>query len=720
MRQTPFRALLLAFALLLPATAPAPIHAMDCVDYGDYIHRESYVELTAEARDVGVMEGHVYVVDALGLRIFDIVDPARPQIVGVVGIPGASCLALRGDHAYVGNEEFDLHVVNVSDPTAPWVCGGITIPTPANDIELQGDRAYVAVGIEGIQVLDIADPCAPLHHAVVDTPYDALDLAIRGDHAFVADRQTFVIVDVSDLPTTPRSVDIGGGDRPGPNLISVAITDTHAYLLDTNFGLYVYDITDPLDPQWVDNLYCGGAGRMRVVGDRLYACIYPGLLIFDIANPAAPREISSVNNGGPAGGVAVAGDHVYQAIRDPGSLDVIDASNLERPPERGRITLSGWPYHVSMVPPFAYVSSRSYGLRVVDTTDPEAMVDLGYVPGVESSRQTIVEDGLAYVAGEYEGLYILDLAKPELPEVIGQQPMGSSAVHMAKQGDLIYVSNWEGMRVVDVSDPTDPSVPDFINTQWSCHHVAARGNLVLLATALELILVDASVPSDLQVVETYDIKVKSLAFHGDRLYLSEIDRFSIYDANGLPALDLQAELLLHNYAINYAFADNIAYLGNGAGGMQVLDLTTPTLPRLLGSIDHWAMSAFPAEDRLYVTDTSTLYVMPLHCTLTGLEPAMPAAPVAVARLLPNSPNPFNPSTTIRYALERPTRVSVTIHDVSGRLVRTLLNEEPRTAGLHELIWNGMNDRGRHAASGAYFCRLRVAGQTLGRGMILLK
>ena len=712
MPMKPRAALLLTILLLTPTLASA----VDCIDYGDYIHRETYVELNAEARDVVVLGGHVYVVDELGLRIFDVADPTRPLLVGQLGMPGASCLALQGDHAYVGNEEFDFHVVNVSDPTAPWVCGSLPIPTPAHDVELQGDRAYIAVGEAGLEILDIADPTAPDYVTIVDTPDEARDVEVRGDYAYVADWQGLVVIDITDLP---RSKAVSPG-RPGPSVISVALYGDHAYLLDTTFGLIIYDISDPLDPQWVDFHSSGGDGRMEVAGDRLYVCNSPGLTIYDLAEPAEPREICAVNNGGPASGLAVHGDFVYQTIREPACLDVIDATNPARPPERGRITLSGWPYHVSMVHPYAYLSSRSYGLRVVDVTDPGAMIDLGYVPGVESARQTIVENGLAYVAGEYDGLYLLGLAKPGQPEIIGHQPMGSSAVHMAKQGDLIYVSNWEGMRVVDVSDPTDPSVPDFINTEWSCHHVAARGHLVLLATALELILIDASDPADLQVVEIFDIKAKSLAFHGDRLYVSEIDRLVIYDANSLPALDLQAELFMNNYVINYEFVGSLAYLANGAGGMQVVDLATPTAPLLLGSIDHWAMSAFPDEDRLYVTDTSRLYVMPLHCTLTAVEETAPAAGGAVARLHPNQPNPFNPSTTIRYTLTQPARVGVTIHDVSGRLVRTLHEEGHRTAGLHEITWKGVDDRGRSASSGLYLCRLAVDGQVLGRSMILLK
>ena len=85
----------------------------------------------------------------------------------------------------------------------------------------------------------------------------------------------------------------------------------------------------------------------------------------------------------------------------------------------------------------------------------------------------------------------------------------------------------------------------------------------------------------------------------------------------------------------------------------------------------------------------------------------------------NTPNPFNPSTRIVYALPSAGHVSVRIFDVSGRLVRTLVDEFGG-AGTHEVVWNGRDDRGALVASGVYFCRLEAAGTEDAIRMVLLK
>ncbi len=700
--------------ILILATASLA-RAVDCVDYQDYIHRAACIELSAPAHDLIVASGMLHVVDEAGLRIFDITDPLQPLLLGELSIPGARCLALRGDIAYVGCEDADFRTVDIGDPADPSILSELTIPMPATDIEIAGDFAYVTVGDSGLQILDIVVPEVPAIHTIVDTPRHAHDLVIRGDYAYIADQNHLVVIDITDLPTEP----LAPRDRPGPSLISVAVTGDHAYLLDTTFGLQIYDISDPLEPQWIGDLPGAGEGKMEVVGDRLYAGIFPGLRIYDVSTPAAPVRIGQVNAGGSSDGLLVDGDHVYQAIRAPGAVNVMDISNLDSPPELGSIDLSGWPYGISMSPPYAYLASRFYGLQVVDTSEPGAMVDLGYVSEVESARQTIVEGPLAYVAGEEHGLYVLDIVKPGLPQVLSLQSMGGSLVDMAKQGDWIYGANWNGLRVIDVSDPLDPAVVGFLDTDWNAHHVAVHGDYVLLATTLELLVVDVAVPSDPQIVADFYIQAKNLEVRGDLLYVSNLGSLDIYSLTSLPALTSIGHALLPNFCIGISFQGDLAYLAMGSGGMQVLDIADPTAPRSVGSSPYWPMGVHADAERLYLVDTHRLYALPLHCTLTPIEEdPLPAR--ATARLHANHPNPFNPNTRMGFTLMQAARVELSIHDCRGRLLRSLISGDRREAGRHELNWNGRDDAGRELGSGVYFIRLRSGNLTLGRRMILLK
>jgi hypothetical protein len=88
-------------------------------------------------------------------------------------------------------------------------------------------------------------------------------------------------------------------------------------------------------------------------------------------------------------------------------------------------------------------------------------------------------------------------------------------------------------------------------------------------------------------------------------------------------------------------------------------------------------------------------------------------------LAQNHPNPFNPATDIPFSLAESGPVSLDIYDAAGRRVRHLL-DGVQTAGTHTARWDGRDDRGRPAASGVYFCRLRAGKVSDTMRMVLLE
>jgi|GEM_PF-5225694 len=84
------------------------------------------------------------------------------------------------------------------------------------------------------------------------------------------------------------------------------------------------------------------------------------------------------------------------------------------------------------------------------------------------------------------------------------------------------------------------------------------------------------------------------------------------------------------------------------------------------------------------------------------------------------PNPFNPVTTITFELSAPQGVTLTVFDLQGRPVRTLLSGEVVPQGHHEAQWDGRDGSGRQAASGTYFFKLEAGGRVETKRAILIK
>jgi hypothetical protein len=97
------------------------------------------------------------------------------------------------------------------------------------------------------------------------------------------------------------------------------------------------------------------------------------------------------------------------------------------------------------------------------------------------------------------------------------------------------------------------------------------------------------------------------------------------------------------------------------------------------------------------------------------RPEMPTA----FRLVQNAPNPFNPKTTVAYEVPQSSEVAIRVYDVTGKLVRTLVDGavEP---GRYAATWDGRNNSGEAVGSGVYFCTMETPTYHATQKMVLMK
>lgn len=158
---------------------------------------------------------------------------------------------------------------------------------------------------------------------------------------------------------------------------------------------------------------------------------------------------------------------------------------------------------------------------------------------------------------------------------------------------------------------------------------------------------------------------------------------------------------LHN--IGPGFDVSVAVLGTGQFFAGTGDLFVVETTAEIASDDLVVSARGPDNSEL-----SVVFAPP-----TGVE-----TPRAYD-LSANFPNPFNPATTIRFALPESQRVMLTIYGVDGRRVAQLV-DGVYAAGTHEVVWRGRNDAGRTVATGTYFYRLEAGGFRQVRKMVLMK
>ena len=167
--------------------------------------------------------------------------------------------------------------------------------------------------------------------------------------------------------------------------------------------------------------------------------------------------------------------------------------------------------------------------------------------------------------------------------------------------------------------------------------------------------------------------------------------------------------LLRLYNSNNALVDTVSY-NDADPWPQEPDGNGPTI-ELIHPFQDNAMAENWAASEGYGTPGSVNSVYLVH----EYEPNLPTQ----FHVINNYPNPFNPSTTITYELVREQKINISIFDMLGRQVKTLVNEK-QTAGLKRMSWNATNNLGKPVAGGVYLCSIMAGESRKSIKMVLLK
>ncbi|MGH1362579.1 MAG: T9SS type A sorting domain-containing protein [Calditrichia bacterium] len=155
-------------------------------------------------------------------------------------------------------------------------------------------------------------------------------------------------------------------------------------------------------------------------------------------------------------------------------------------------------------------------------------------------------------------------------------------------------------------------------------------------------------------------------------------------------------------------------------GQQLADVVGVTIADIVAVLPDTGRYAVWARES--GGDVTGVFELSLDLPLgigDDVEEPVQALPTEFA-LRQNYPNPFNPTTSIAFALPRSEAVNISVLNINGQLVRTLISNVNFVAGEHVIEWDARDDRGGAVSSGVYFYRIHTADFSSVRRMILLR
>jgi len=735
------------------------IEVIDASDPTDPVSLGSY-STAGVATGVDVAGDRAYVATGLdGLVVVQVASPTPIQLEGWYGEDFAmfrqTGLALLGDYLFAGNEIFGLEIYDIGDPARPLLVGNAG--GRPYDVCVQGDYAYTVDYDSLLVILDVSDPLSPTRVGTAPIERIGACVAVDGDVAYVGTYQwdtmdptpSWLVFDVKD-PANP--VRLGYGIHIVDPPRSIFVDGDFAYVANGPY-FFVIDVSEPASAWFGGDTYqvqSNNATHVVVDGNLAFLGEWSSLQILDISDNWNFLTRGRYETAVSAGTVAVSGDYAFLAGTFYESVDVSDPDN----PVRVDVN---WDYDghdnaIVVDGDYMYAAVEDFGIKIFEVFERRfaADTDDAFSLDVNPSDHTIAFARLLTTQN--------DSIRWELSSDGGENwrqfhPGSPWAEFTAKGNDLRWRASYYtgGLHMPSCSDlqidylylyPIISAVEDVPNDQgrqvrvtWSrcgydhsgspdpvVGYAIYRGRDTNPTTWDHLVTVPATTDG------LYAAVVPTLADSTEQ-WPSQTP-FFVGALTATPGVSYDSApdsgYSIDNLAPHTPSALAVAY--DAAAGNALAWEPCPDADVAGYCVYRGESSDFePGPETLVNTTASTSWTdrvangWRFHYKVSALDTngnesaaieaehvtGRPDGPPASYALYPNIPNPFNPTTTIRYDVPAGGGdVMLVVYDVRGRQVKTLVSEH-RPEGRWRVEWDGADDRGNHASSGVYFCRLRA-------------
>lgn len=673
----------------------AMLIVLDLTDPSSPLQRGS-VRVSRLATNIAIAEEHAVVAQRdAGIAVVDLSDPDRPQIVANIDLGTYVVdVTLAGSYAYLACSSSygptGLLVLDLAVPGSPVVVGnepeGCTFP---HKIEVEGNTAYL-IGSSVFGTASIESPTSP--RSLGSTSTNAGDFALAGGHAYLSTEEGIEIVDLAD-PRSPAPhwrldmdadrVTHGGGlalvtsarsamhvvalDDPQSVLATVtgsavdaAIAGTHAYMLDLDRGLRIFDLATPGSPVEQSGLVLPGTpNRIEVRGDHAYITAglpssnpywRPGVLhVVEVADALVPRLVGSAALSRRGNGLDLEGSYVlvasgFQNLEEPawGALEVVDISVPSLPVVVGMTTLDFM------------------------ALDVEAESDRAWVTG--GRRHHWMSAGT---------LATFDIVRPHAPELLSASQVLSYGFAIERAGPFVLVADeTQGIVAFDVENPRAPRMVGSI-------HVPRPKGLELVGDGI--LVADDGVHSS-----------------GTR---GSLRRYGLPCEVATPVAwsDLTIESI--DQSVRLQWRTQVEYeefiILRAIGGGDFETVATVHEPEVSGRWVYVDSRVAPATYRYVVVGRRRDGGSDASAPMTIIVAAGARPAIHVLR------SPVRERVELQLQVANAGRQDLEVFDVAGRSVRILsLGRLP--AGGHRATWDGRDAHGRAVASGVYLLKLQSA------------
>ncbi len=721
--------------------------------------------------EIEVYNHYAYWDDGTYIHIFDISNPKTPTELGICKV-GSRIFGIVLSYPYIYltcESDCDLKVMDVSNSFNPTVIGSCKVcPRGLGNIAIEDSLIYgTDYHGKSLRIMNISDPYFPKEVGVCRTPNLARGIAVYSSYAYVGALWDGVrIIDVSD-PTNPFEVNYILFPDQGVEKIVVSYPYLYV-ILYTLYGkeekdkLYILDISNPTNPKILSHFLKEAENIWDVepFGNYLYIS-GDSLWIFDISDPENPVEKGAYWPGWQGSAISdslllLSGWFAYYWPSIPPAIwsafQVADISNPEEPEMITQYT-TGSGLLIAKVKGHLLGTCRwieSTGFQLFDIENPKFPKHLGFISSKALYNGLALSDSYAYVCyenrlgGDSGGIYIIDISSPPHLKIVGSYYGHGVPQDVEVSGSYAYLAASScylpegslGLRVLDISNPQSPSLIGYYKGNYRSLALSYPYLYMAKRYNYGIDIFDVSDPENPQKIGAYTKgDIKDLETDGSYVYIIDTSDgtrafriLDVSDPSDIREVDhytFQPQELPTGLTMdgNYAYVTIRWYEKDREkyNALYGFDISNPHNFKKIGysRLPHCSFLAYhlrPATSKgwIYVPNYTALEICQ-NTLVAGEEERISIPKTSFLQIYPNPSKSF----FINYTLSTSGRVCLRIFDVSGRIVRTLLDKN-QNRGSYTIFWDGRDDKNRDLPSGIYFCELKTPKFSDTRKILILR
>lgn len=515
---------------------------------------------TGSYSDVAIKGKYAYcAATGAGMDVIDISNPAHMVKVADFHLikKNIEYIEVSGNFAYIIDQDYygsyELVIIDISNPLIPIKRGSyFSDQTTVYDFTISGNYVFLSHYYGSVDIINISNPDSPVKVGSYsqDQFTFGFHIQVQGNYLYLLHARGFHIVDIS----TPSQPFLSGSYLTNSTVwtvyASMAITGNIAFIGSRDDYLLVLDITNPASPKQIGTWGNRGKNFPYILGinnNRLY--MYESsqkFNIYDISDPVSPLLLGSC--------------HFPHAILTYKNTNYIEFSANK-----------------------AYFAANYDGLHAFDISDPAAPQFVSQT--LESSQFINISIDGIYAHAIGIPLTIFDISNPQSPQLINKTSLDS------RDGGLvvnqIFYNLFSGFDIYNLSNPLAPELIYVEYTVDETYDVEVNGNYAyFMDNDHGLIILDISNLDNItNNYQDFNLYGTILAVKDKYLYLFS-EGFKIFDIYNPAELIVVGEINSLNGGKGCIdSSSHYAYAANANGGFHVLDISNPTAPAWIQTVD---------------------------------------------------------------------------------------------------------------------------------------